>query len=60
MTQLTQLVTRLMQFVTRLTQFATRLTQFATRLMHFGDASVEAEANKRPVFLQFSSFGREL
>ena len=26
--------------------------------MHFGDASIEAEANKRPLFLQFSSFGQ--
>ena len=42
---------------TWLTQFATWLTQYATRLMHFGDASIEAEANKRPLFLQFSSFG---
>ena len=39
---------------TWLTQFVTWLTQFATR---FGDASIEAEANKRPLFLQFSLFG---
>ena len=43
---------------TWLTQFATWLKQFATRLMHFGDASIEAEANKRPLFLPFSSFGQ--
>ena len=46
----------LTQLVTRLTQFATQFTQ----LTHFGVASVAAEANKRPVILQFSSFGREL
>ena len=43
---------------TWLTQFATWLKQFATRLMHFGDASIEADY-KRPLFLQFSSFGQE-
>ena len=62
-TRLTQFVMRLTQFAIQLTQFATqiaiRLTQFATRLTHFGDASVKAEANKRPIFLQFSSFGHK-
>ena len=39
-------------------EVGTWFAQFVTRLVHFGDPSIEAEANKRPLFLQFSSFGQ--